>query len=136
LGAAAARRAEAFALARGRDGGRRREARGGGLHRRAPGARRLARRRGRLLRQGAGECGGPEPARRAPRAARAPGRGDEPRRRHLEALRLTVKLVVLDRDGVINFDSDQYIKSPAEWRPIPGSIEAIARLNQTSWRVA
>ena len=47
-----------------------------------------------------------------------------------------MKLVVLDRDGVVNFDSDQYIKSPAEWRPIPGSIEAIARMNQNGWRVA
>ena len=47
-----------------------------------------------------------------------------------------MKLVVLDRDGVVNFDSDQYIKSPAEWLPIPGSIEAIARLNQNGWRVA
>ena len=47
-----------------------------------------------------------------------------------------MKLVVLDRDGVVNFDSDQYIKSPSEWRPIPGSIEAIARLNQNGWRVA
>src|SRR3982751_5802176 len=47
-----------------------------------------------------------------------------------------MKLVILDRDGVINFDSEQYIKSPAELRPIPGSIEAIARLNQNGWRVA
>ncbi len=47
-----------------------------------------------------------------------------------------MKLVILDRDGVINHDSDQYIKSPAEWRPIPGSIEAIARLNQNGYRVA
>jgi D-glycero-D-manno-heptose 1,7-bisphosphate phosphatase len=47
-----------------------------------------------------------------------------------------VKLAILDRDGVINFDSDQYIKSPAEWRPIPGSIEAIARLNQHGYRIA
>jgi len=47
-----------------------------------------------------------------------------------------VKLAILDRDGVINFDSDQYIKSPAEWRPIPGSIEAISRLNQGGFRVA
>ena len=46
-----------------------------------------------------------------------------------------MKLVILDRDGVINFDSDQYIKSPAEWRPIPGSAEAIARLNQAGYRV-
>lgn len=47
-----------------------------------------------------------------------------------------MKLAILDRDGVINFDSDVYIKSPAEWRPIPGSIEAIARLNQNGFRVA
>jgi D-glycero-D-manno-heptose 1,7-bisphosphate phosphatase len=47
-----------------------------------------------------------------------------------------VKLAILDRDGVINFDSDQYIKSPSEWRPIPGSIEAIARLNQNGYRIA
>ena len=46
-----------------------------------------------------------------------------------------MKLVILDRDGVINFDSDQYIKSPAEWRPLPGSIEAIARLNQNGFRI-
>jgi D-glycero-D-manno-heptose 1,7-bisphosphate phosphatase len=47
-----------------------------------------------------------------------------------------MKLVILDRDGVINHDSDQYIKSPAEWRPIAGSIEAIARLNQKGYRIA
>ena len=47
-----------------------------------------------------------------------------------------MKLAILDRDGVINYDSDHYIKSPAEWRPIPGSIEAIARLNQNGFRVA
>jgi len=47
-----------------------------------------------------------------------------------------MKLVILDRDGVINHDSDQYIKSPAEWRPIAGSIEAIARLHQGGWRIA
>ncbi|HVF63504.1 MAG TPA: D-glycero-beta-D-manno-heptose 1,7-bisphosphate 7-phosphatase [Casimicrobiaceae bacterium] len=46
-----------------------------------------------------------------------------------------VKLIVLDRDGTINHDSDQYIKSPAEWRPIPGSLEAIARLNHAGYRV-
>jgi len=45
-----------------------------------------------------------------------------------------MKLVVLDRDGTINHDSDQYIKSPAEWKPIPGSMEAIARLTQRGWR--
>ena len=46
-----------------------------------------------------------------------------------------MKLVILDRDGTINYDSDQYIKSPAEWKPIPGSLEAIARLTQGGWRV-
>ena len=48
---------------------------------------------------------------------------------------MPTKLVILDRDGVINFDSAQFIKSPAEWKPIPGSLEAIARLNQASYRV-
>lgn len=47
-----------------------------------------------------------------------------------------MKLVILDRDGVINHDSDAYIKTPDEWRPIPGSIEAIARLSQAGLRVA
>jgi D-glycero-D-manno-heptose 1,7-bisphosphate phosphatase len=46
-----------------------------------------------------------------------------------------VKLIVLDRDGVINRDSDQFIKSPDEWRPIPGSLEAIARMNHAGFRV-
>lgn len=45
-------------------------------------------------------------------------------------------LVILDRDGVINQDSDQYIKSPEEWIPIPGSLEAIARLNHAGFLVA
>jgi D-glycero-D-manno-heptose 1,7-bisphosphate phosphatase len=44
--------------------------------------------------------------------------------------------IILDRDGVINEDSDAYIKSPDEWIPIPGSLEAIARLNQAGIRVA
>ena len=47
----------------------------------------------------------------------------------------TMKLVILDRDGVINHDSDQFIKSPDEWKPIAGSLEAIARLNQAGYRV-
>ncbi len=46
-----------------------------------------------------------------------------------------MKLIILDRDGVINFDSDQFIKNPDEWKPIPGSLEAIARLNQAGYRV-
>ncbi|MEY4207046.1 MAG: D-glycero-beta-D-manno-heptose 1,7-bisphosphate 7-phosphatase [Pseudomonadota bacterium] len=47
-----------------------------------------------------------------------------------------MKLIILDRDGVINFDSDAYIKSPQEWVAIPGSLQAIARLNQHGYRVA
>ncbi len=43
--------------------------------------------------------------------------------------------VILDRDGVINEDSDAFIKSPAEWRPLPGSLEAIARLNRAGYQV-
>ena len=46
-----------------------------------------------------------------------------------------MKLAILDRDGVINQDSDLYVKSPDEWRPIPGSLDAIARLNQWGYRV-
>ncbi|MBD3647324.1 MAG: D-glycero-beta-D-manno-heptose 1,7-bisphosphate 7-phosphatase [Pseudomonadales bacterium] len=45
------------------------------------------------------------------------------------------KLVILDRDGVINHDSPDYIKSPDEWIPISGSIEAIARLSQAGYRI-
>ncbi len=47
-----------------------------------------------------------------------------------------MKLLILDRDGVINFDSDAYIKSVQEWIPIPGSIEAIAQLSKAGWTVA
>jgi len=43
--------------------------------------------------------------------------------------------VFIDRDGVINVDSDAFIKSPDEWIAIPGSLEAIARLNQAGYRV-
>jgi D-glycero-D-manno-heptose 1,7-bisphosphate phosphatase len=46
-----------------------------------------------------------------------------------------MKLVILDRDGVVNVDSDQFIKDPNEWRPIAGSLEAIARLNQAGYHV-
>jgi D-glycero-D-manno-heptose 1,7-bisphosphate phosphatase len=48
----------------------------------------------------------------------------------------SARLIILDRDGVINHDSDQFIKSPDEWRPIPGSLEAIARLSHAGYRVA
>lgn len=47
-----------------------------------------------------------------------------------------VRLVVLDRDGVINEDSDDYVKSPEEWEPVPGSIEAIARLSKAGYLIA
>lgn len=45
------------------------------------------------------------------------------------------KLVILDRDGVINFDSDQFIKSPDEFKIIPGTLESIAKLNQHGIKV-
>ena len=44
-----------------------------------------------------------------------------------------MKLVILDRDGTINADSEQVIKSPEEWQPLPGALEAIARLNPAGW---
>jgi D-glycero-D-manno-heptose 1,7-bisphosphate phosphatase len=44
-----------------------------------------------------------------------------------------MKLIVLDRDGTINQDRDDYVKSPEEWVPIPGALEAIARLNHAGW---
>jgi len=47
-----------------------------------------------------------------------------------------MRLVILDRDGVINEDSDDFIKSPDEWIPIPGSLEAIAKLNHFGFKVA
>jgi D-glycero-D-manno-heptose 1,7-bisphosphate phosphatase len=47
-----------------------------------------------------------------------------------------VKLLILDRDGVVNHDSDAYIKGPDEWRPLPGSMRAIARLNKAGYRIA
>jgi len=46
-----------------------------------------------------------------------------------------VKLLVLDRDGVINHDRQDYIKSPQEWVALPGSLQAIARLSHADWRV-
>lgn len=46
-----------------------------------------------------------------------------------------LKLIILDRDGVINEDSDAFIKSPDEWLPIEGSIAAIAQLNQAGYTV-
>ena len=46
-----------------------------------------------------------------------------------------MKLIILDPDGVINYDSNIFTKTPSEWRPIPGSLEAIAHLNQAGYRV-
>ncbi len=46
-----------------------------------------------------------------------------------------MRLIILDRDGVINEDREDYIKSPAEWQAIPGSVEAIARLNHAGYWV-
>ena len=46
-----------------------------------------------------------------------------------------MKLVILDRDGTINSDSEDYVKSPEEWVPLPGALEAIARLNHGGWHV-
>ncbi len=46
-----------------------------------------------------------------------------------------MELVILDRDGVINQDSSKHIRSPEEWVPIPGSLDAISRLNRAGYRV-
>ena len=46
-----------------------------------------------------------------------------------------MKICILDRDGTINEDSEDFVKSPGEWRPLPGSLEAIARLNHAGWHV-
>ncbi len=53
----------------------------------------------------------------------------------ISKLSVAVKLIILDRDGVINHDSDAFIKTPDEWRPIRGSVEAIARLCKAGYRV-
>jgi D-glycero-D-manno-heptose 1,7-bisphosphate phosphatase len=46
-----------------------------------------------------------------------------------------MKLIILDRDGTINEDRDDFVKSPDEWVALPGALEAIARLNHAGWRV-
>lgn len=46
-----------------------------------------------------------------------------------------MKLVILDRDGTINEDRDDFVKSPDEWVPLPGALEGIARLNHHGWHV-
>jgi D-glycero-D-manno-heptose 1,7-bisphosphate phosphatase len=47
----------------------------------------------------------------------------------------TMKLVILDRDGTINEDSSEFVKSAVEWKPLPGALEAIAKLNHAGWHV-
>jgi D-glycero-D-manno-heptose 1,7-bisphosphate phosphatase len=47
-----------------------------------------------------------------------------------------MKLIILDRDGVINQDSPDYIKHPDEWIALPGSLQAIARLHQAGYTIA
>ena len=49
--------------------------------------------------------------------------------------RMHTRLVILDRDGTINADSDEYVKSADEWQPLPGALDAIARLNHAGWHV-
>ena len=46
-----------------------------------------------------------------------------------------MKIVILDRDGTLNYNSDEYIKSPEEWRPLPGALEAVGRLNHAGYHV-
>lgn len=49
---------------------------------------------------------------------------------------MPARLVIIDRDGVLNVDSPDHVRSPEDWHPIPGSLEAVARLNAAGWRVA
>jgi D-glycero-D-manno-heptose 1,7-bisphosphate phosphatase len=44
-----------------------------------------------------------------------------------------VKLVIFGRDGILNLYRDDHVKAPQEWRPIPGALEAVARLNDAGW---
>ena len=46
-----------------------------------------------------------------------------------------MKLLILDRDGTLNRNRDDYVASPDEWEALPGALEAVARLNQGGWRV-
>jgi D-glycero-D-manno-heptose 1,7-bisphosphate phosphatase len=48
----------------------------------------------------------------------------------------TNKLVILDRDGVINYDSDEYVKTVDEWIPLPGSIKALGKLTKAGYKIA
>jgi D-glycero-D-manno-heptose 1,7-bisphosphate phosphatase len=58
------------------------------------------------------------------------------KRKFASKLVLQPQLIILDRDGVINHDSDNYIKSPQEWIPIQGSLEAISQLNKAAYHIA
>jgi D-glycero-D-manno-heptose 1,7-bisphosphate phosphatase len=46
-----------------------------------------------------------------------------------------MKLLILDRDGTLNRSRDDYVASADEWEPLPGALEAVARLNHGGWRV-
>jgi hypothetical protein len=46
-----------------------------------------------------------------------------------------MRLVILDRDGTINEDSADFVNHPSEWQPLPGALEAIARMNHAGWHV-
>ena len=48
---------------------------------------------------------------------------------------MQTRLVILDRDGTINADSDEYVKSADDWQPLPGALDAIAKLNHAGWHV-
>ncbi|MEN9383756.1 MAG: hypothetical protein RI959_466 [Pseudomonadota bacterium] len=45
------------------------------------------------------------------------------------------KLIVLDRDGTLNMEPEDYLRAPEDWVPMPGALEAVARLNQGGWKV-
>ena len=46
-----------------------------------------------------------------------------------------MKLLILDRDGTLNAPRDDFVTTPADWEPLPGALEAVARLNQAGWRL-
>jgi D-glycero-D-manno-heptose 1,7-bisphosphate phosphatase len=47
----------------------------------------------------------------------------------------SIKLVVIDRDGLLSQDPEAYVRGPEDWQPLPGAVEAVARLNHAGWRV-
>ena len=46
-----------------------------------------------------------------------------------------LRLVVIDRDGTLNRDPEDFLHGPDDWEPLPGALEAVARLNEAGWRV-